>query len=323
MPGIMIFVIVLALIGSVATVLAVMAGRTYKANRKRTDSLNLRNSGHRVAVACTVLAIGCTLYASTHQVNTNDIGVITTFGHPDGELDNGLHFINPFSKVAPLDGAQQNDKRLSPTTCTTVRLANQSTACVENAVQWRINPAAADQLYQNYRQFDAIRSNLVDNNLAVNLNTEFARYDPLASLANQTTNQLNGGSGSSVDVLNLIADVVHVELQHDVGSAIVIQKVSITVVHYDSSTEDKINEYQAAAANTRIAKQNEQTAAAQAAANQALSQSVSNNPYVLVSTCFSDLTEMIQKNQPVPAGFSCWPGGNSNVLLGAGNSSGK
>ncbi|MGF7228868.1 MAG: SPFH domain-containing protein [Candidatus Saccharibacteria bacterium] len=311
----MIFAIIFLVIAVVAVVVSVFAGRSTD-----PDAKMFRNGARVVAVLAFILVGVMTVVSSANQVPTKEIGVITTFGHPDGELTNGLHFISPFSKVTTLDGAQQNDQRLSASTCTTVRLANQSTACVQNAVQWQIDPAAADQLYKNYKDFANIRSNLVDNNLAVELNTAFSGYDPLASLASQTstTGTTSAPTAISKDELDKIASNVLTALQADVGTSITIKKVSITIVTYDASTESKISQYQAALANTRIALQNEQTAAAQAAANKILSSSVANDNGVLVSKCYDLVAEMINKGVAVPPGYSCWPGSGSNVLVGAG-----
>ena len=52
-----------------------------------------------------------------------------------------------------------------------------------------------------------------------------------------------------------------------------------------------------------------------AEANRKLSSSVSNDPNVLVSRCFDILSEMVASKEPVPAGFTCWPGGGSGIVL--------
>lgn len=67
----------------------------------------------------------------------------------------------------------------------------------------------------------------------------------------------------------------------------------------------------------RIAEQREATAEKEASANRKLADSVSKDPNVLVSNCLNLLGEMVDKGQPVPAGFSCWPGGGaSSVIVG-------
>ncbi|WP_300676279.1 hypothetical protein [Nocardioides sp.] len=99
---------------------------------------------------------------------------------------------------------------------------------------------------------------------------------------------------------------------------ITVRSVTMSLLSLAQTTQDKINAYQAEVGNTRIAQQQEKTAAAQAAANKALSQSVSKDPNVLVSRCLDILNDMVKANQAVPAGFTCWPGGSSNLVLGAG-----
>jgi hypothetical protein len=52
-------------------------------------------------------------------------------------------------------------RAIAKTPATTVRLGNNSTAFVDNSVRWRIQPAAADELFLDYRQFENVRDNLV------------------------------------------------------------------------------------------------------------------------------------------------------------------
>jgi hypothetical protein len=48
---------------------------------------------------------------------------------------------------------------------TTVRLGNNSTAFVDVSVRGRIQPAAADELFLDYRDFDNVRDNPVTRQL--------------------------------------------------------------------------------------------------------------------------------------------------------------
>lgn len=90
-------------------------------------------------------------------------------------------------------------------------------------------------------------------------------------------------------------------------------------MRFDDSTQSRINAYQAEIGNTRVAEQKQQTAEAEAKANQMLAQSVSNDPNVLVSKCLDTLADMVEAGQQVPAGFSCWPGGGSALVVPSGN----
>lgn len=253
------------------------------------------------------LAISCVT-----QVTTKNVGVVTSFGRPIDTLSNGLHLKAPWHKVTEFDAAVQTDSHkgsgsgdTSP--CTDIRIGNQSVACLNNSIRWRIVQDSADDLYRDYREFDNVRDSLVTRELDAALNEVFASYDPLATV------DTNGRS--TAKSLDDLSEEVTARLRLKVGDQVEVLSVIIPLVSFDKTTQDKINDYQAELANTRIAKQRQQTANAEAEANRKLSGSVSNDPNVLVSKCFDTLKDMVRAKQQIPAGFSCWPGGGSSVVI--------
>lgn len=262
------------------------------------------------AAACAVLAVLLLAASCVTQVTTKNVGVVTSFGRPVGALGNGLHLKAPWHKVTEFDAAVQTDSHKGKDTessCTDIRIGNQSVACVDNSVRWRIVQDSADDLYRDYREFDNVRDSLVTRELDAALNEVFADYDPLAGV------DTNGASTApSLDELSV---EVTSRLRDKVGDQVEVLSVIIPLVSFDKTTQDKINDYQAELANTRIARQKQQTADAQAEANRKLSGSVSRDPNVLVSKCFDILAEMVNSKEPVPAGFTCWPGGGTGVVL--------
>ena len=60
---------------------------------------------------------------------------------------------------------------------TEIRLGNQATGFVQNALRWKIKPEAAGELYAEYRGFDNIGPGLVNQELAAALNFAFSGYD--------------------------------------------------------------------------------------------------------------------------------------------------
>ena len=66
-------------------------------------------------------------------------------------------------------------------------------------------------------------------------------------------------------------------------------------------------------ANTRIAEQRAKTATAEAESNRVLSESIKNDPNVLVSKCL----DAINEGKSLPAGFQCWPGTSGSVVVPA------
>lgn len=221
-------------------------------------------------------------------VSTRNIGIVTTFGKPNEELSNGWHMVSPWQEVTEMDGAIQLQK-FEGDKAMTVRLGNNSTANANVTIQWRLDPAAAPSLFMDYRTFDGIRDNLVDKELQVAMNSEFAKFDPLAP--------------GNADGAPLVAISKHVEddVQRAVGKRIEIEKVFVPLLAYDQQTQDRINALNIEKANTRVAEQAKQTAQAQADANRILASSVNNDPNVITANC---VTQSLSKNLPVQG---CWP----------------
>jgi regulator of protease activity HflC (stomatin/prohibitin superfamily) len=240
-------------------------------------------------------------------VPTREIGIVTAFGKPVRSLSNGLHVKLPWEDVHQLDGTIQTDNHTTPAHCTDIRIGNESTACIDNTIRWRIKLSAGQRLYQDYREMENIRDSLVTRELKAALNEVLSDYNPLE--------QIQADSESAKPDLNAFARDVRTGLSRRVGNDIEIESVILPIIRFDTQTQSKINAYQAEVANTRIAEQREQTAQAQARANRNLAGSISKDPNVLVSQCMDTLAEMVKEAQKVPIGFSCWPGGSPTSVV--------
>lgn len=259
------------------------------------------------AIVVGAIALLFLVFASTTMVSTKNIGVVTTFNKPTGHLTNGIHLKAPWSKVTEFDGAIQIDTRAGDT-ATEVRLGNSSMARVDNSVRWRMRPEASDELFLNYRDFDKIRDDLVIRELNVSLNDVFADFDPINEVAAaETSTDVKPAAVKTGSAQTELAEKVAEDLRRKVGDQIEILDVGIPVVHFDQSTQDRINAYQAEVGNTRIAEQKAATAAKEAEANRALSASISNDPNVLVSKCL----DIIKESGQSPLG--CW-GGTTTIV---------
>lgn len=283
-----------------------------------------------VAIVCFGLILLLEITSSVVMVGTKEVGVVTEFGKPVGELSNGIHLVAPWQDVTELDAAIQTDSvvddRKSPEcTSATVRLANQSTACVDDSIRWRIKQDAADDLFRDYRSFDNIRDSLVTRELNSALNSVMSRFNPLSTLINSSQNteteSAEGDTEEGAEInLPVLAKEVQEKMQAEIGGQIEVLSVIIPFAGYDRKTQEKINLFQAALANTKIATQEEKTALHEAAANKNLAASVSHDPNVLVSKCLGILDNMVKDGRPVPAGFSCWPGSGSALVVPAASS---
>jgi regulator of protease activity HflC (stomatin/prohibitin superfamily) len=273
--------VVVAMLLVIVTVIALLIRATSKNPAGRTTAL-------RIGVVAGGLAIFVLILGSTTIVSTRNIGVVTTFGRPGATLSNGLHVKAPWQSVTEMNGTIQIDNHTGEA-ATTVRLGNNSTANVENSVRWRIQPAAADELFLDYRDFENVRDNLVTRELRAALNEVFADFDPLSP---------ENSDGANVQVLG---DEVAEKLRAKVGGQIEIINVIVPLVNYDEATQSRINALNVEKANTRVAEQRAKTAAAEAKANEILAASVTDDPNVLVSKCLDAAREA----HISPLG--CWP----------------
>ncbi|MCW2830857.1 MAG: hypothetical protein JWP31_1549 [Aeromicrobium sp.] len=298
MAGMFVLTLLLLVVG----LALVVASRTSQPGTKGILGLS--------AAGALALAVVCLVLSTFTVVPTRDIGIVTSFGKPVGNLDNGIHAKLPWEKVKTLDGAIQTDSYLEKNSegCTDIRIGNESTACVDNSIRWRIKIQAGETLYKDYRDMENIRKSLVTRELTAALNEVLSDYNPLSQIQDDSAN----ASGPN---LNEFSRQVAEKLREQVGDQIQIENVIIPLIHFDKPTQSKINLYQAEVANTRIAQQREQTATAQARANDKLKSSVSNNPNVLVSQCLDTFSEMVKEAQPIPIGFSCWPGGSASSVV--------
>jgi regulator of protease activity HflC (stomatin/prohibitin superfamily) len=309
MPGTFLAAIVFA-------VLAVACGGFALLTRRRAEAG--RGSGGivaypaGVAVLLGVIAAFFVLLASWDPVGTQDIGIVTSFGQPVGHLGPGANFTAPWEQVTPMDEAIQVTD-YEGGNCVQIRIADQQTACADAAIRWRINPAAADSLFRNYKNSTAgVTNGLITPELDNTANLVFAGYNPVALL----NSPVPPGQPGNPTVPQL-AQQVQAQLTAKVGGEVTIISLFIPKITYDQTVQARLNAVLAQKADTLVAQQAEQTAADQAAANRALSGSVSNDPMVLVSRCLDYLDTLAKQGLVPPAGFSCWPGTGSGVVIPA------
>jgi hypothetical protein len=156
-------------------------------------------------------------------------------------------------------------------------------------VRWRIQPAAADELFLDYRDFENVLDNLVTRERRAALNEVFSDFDPPAP---------ENSDGANVQTLG---DQVAEKVRTKVGGQIEIINVIVPLVNYDEATQDRINALNVEKANTRVAEQRAKRAEAGAKANEILAASMSNDPNVLVGKCLDAPREAHRS----PLG--CWP----------------
>jgi regulator of protease activity HflC (stomatin/prohibitin superfamily) len=284
----------------------------HKAGAKH-DSQVARENARAALVVGAVLAVGALLtlfFSSFTTVSTKNIGVVTAFGKPTGELSNGAHFKAPWEKVHEMDAAvqpesfTQGQEGADPNhRCIDVRLGNQSIGCAELRFNWQIQPSDAQALYTTYRSFDHLRSTLVLGAARSAVNHAFADYNPIDLLT----------SGEKyTDVLTQKARAVSDMMRDDIGKQVNVTGVVIPIVLFDDATQANINAYQVQVGKTRVADQAQQTALKQAQANKTLADSLKETGIdVLISKCL----DLVEQGKTPPG--TCIPltAGNGSVLV--------
>lgn len=255
-------------------------------------------------------------FSTYRSVPPRSVGIKVSLGKVQGTLQSGPHLVKPWVKVISfpstiettrLQGDGKADIDDGP--CVTVRLGNQTTACVNATIQWHVNvndSKGVDALYASYRSFNHIEPNLVRPQVQHSLLAPFENYNPLAVLA---------ANGNLETPTKTLEDQGRTTLEQVLGNGISVTQYTINLVQYDAQTQDKINGYSSAVADTRIATQQEQTANARRAANDALNASqASTNPGVITQNCL-DLTERLSKDgKSLPASWTCLGNGATPVV---------
>lgn len=273
--------------------------------------------------AALFLAVLLWILGSMTIVEAKNVGVLTTFGKPDSRtLDPGLHWKKPWQKVTDIDGTIQTDEYKGDKGCIYVRIGDGSRSCLTATIRWRVNPDTADVIYGDYRSDDPtdnLRSAVVSTQFKSAAQAVLGEYNPIAGL--QVVEGSNAAAASDLnfapDYDKIAADLTK-QMADRVGDKdlVIVESVTVSYLSLADSTQQKLNDFIAAVGDTRIASQRRSTAAEEAKANKALSDSISNEPNVLVSKCLDTLADAVQKKYSLPAGFSCWGGGGAVVIPG-------
>lgn len=269
-----------------------------------------------IGVAVIAVGLGLLAFDSFTVVPTRNLAVQTSFGRPVDTLRNGFHVVAPWSDIHTFDATIQTLKMSADDTKDqgdpiTVRLANAATAKVDVTVQWQIDPDAdITQLYLDFRDFDNIGNNVVRRQLSAAMNAAFEKYDPLVSL------KANGGDARG-KTLGDLAEDVKAALTAQLPSGLKVRSVLVPRIDFDDNIQAKINQYLAALAETQIAEQRQQTAAAQKKANDLLAVAHST-PEVLYQNCLDMVERLTRDGKTLPAAFTCGAGPQTVVPVGSG-----
>jgi len=299
----------------IAAVFVFIVGYGYEDDKKWPIGFKATTAG-LILVAAIVIMI-----SSLTAVQSKFVGVGETFGKVESRTYNpGLNWKAPWTKIHQIDATVQTDQ-YNGDSAIVVKTGDGMETHVSLANRWRINPEAAGTIYQDYRSndpTDSFRKAVIDQNLKSVVQAVLASYNPIEKLQE---------SGQGTTSLSFMPDVVALgnEIQQKLDASIAktdaglplatIISVTVSGIKWSDATQAKIDAFNTEVANTRVATQREQTAKAEAAANEALANSIRNDPNVLVSKCLDTVQAAVDKGYALPAGFSCWPGGGTGVVI--------
>lgn len=319
------FIVSLVLI--VAGIIGIRSRKKYQpSTRMRAQDQQAAKMGVSVGAFLTlILGLFILVMDSWTMVPAKNVAVLNVLGNANASVANGPHVVWPWAKVELVDATKQNvnlnadmgqwDKGV----CTTipVRLGNSTTACPDMTLQWNINEGSnISSLWRNYRGTNDnvvanVGTNLVMRHLQSAANQAFEHFDPLKALNDQ---------GNVVVSTTQLGKDIENNLRAALGNDIVIDYVTLGLIHYDAATQNRINAYAQQVADTRIAEQAVQTAVKQAEANAKLAADTnSSNEGVKYQNCLNLIRDLAAKDQlkNLPPAFTCGEGG-ANVLLSAG-----
>lgn len=264
--------------------------------RTRAERRFARNVSATFAVLFCVAFIAALLFSTLSVVPTQRVGIPVTFGKMGDPVSAGLHFKAPWTKMERMDATIQS-LDASGDNPTTAKDVDKADVFVHNNVRWSIKEESATSLYRDYREFSNINDSLVQPAVRESIAAVMQDFDPLG-----TDNPSN----------TEIASKVKETLQKRVGDRVTIHEVTITLIDFAEPTKNRINALNTERGNSRIANQRKETASANAEANRILSESVANDPNVLIANCL----EMVQeKGDVLPAGFQCFPNAGNDLIV--------
>lgn len=218
-----------------------------KLDNKTEEATAVHTGARIVSIALACLTGLMLFFACAYTVPVRNVGIVTAFNAPTGRVTgNGLKFVFPWQRIADFDASIQiSDHTGESPHCTTVRIGSLATACVENRIQWQVNPSSAPKLYNDYKgNFHNLTNNLVETRIQNALNSVFSTYNPLSQVNLQTGQVGFDGAKLGRDV--------EAELNRTIGTDIRIISVSVPLVHHDHQTEANIQQFQDVIARSRI-----------------------------------------------------------------------
>lgn len=259
-----------------------------------------------------ILAVLLTAINCGTIVHANTVAVKINVGRASGVLDSGFHWKTPWSTTEEFTTRLQTTSRLaSPNEgdkqtrdCVDVK-ASGVEACIDTSVRWKIdynrNDSAASNknimdLWSNYGTFDKITSDLIRRETERVFANVYGGYTAQDAFGGSKTAEIDG------------------ELKSQLGDllkpyGITVDGVTLGDAHLLPDDQTRLNRLFTSQQDIMIAQNEADAAKKQAAANDNLNGSLTQQ--ILVQRCL----DAVSKMSPPPATFNCWPGGSGTPVI--------
>ncbi len=233
-------IIVLLVIGSLIGLLI---------SRKSTDT-DSKMIGTGASLGFLVVGFVVLFFSTFTIVQATQVGVPVSFGHVGKPLDNGVHFVAPWTSVEeypirPLTVQLTGHEKVI------ARTADAGQMSVEIAARWRVEKQDAEKLYYQSRTGDlnAISDNIVLPNLRQAVGQIYSVTGNLDAISNR----------------DKVAEDIRLQLNKQlVPYGIIVDTVSMRSVEPDAATASTISLYASQQQATRIAQEATKTATIEA-----------------------------------------------------------
>ena len=299
-------IVVLSIFGLAFIVLAVVA---FSNRNKVTDNsseffdrgVSKAKIWSVVAAVPLVVFILIFLFSSMNYTTARTVGIVTEFGKATGTIQPGLNWTAPWADVTEFPTSNQvldldatND---GPNVTVKFKGANGGggSGFVNVNITWQVkNDNEAVKLWQNWKEFEAVKDNVVNPRGQAAVVEVFGRYTPEEAIDGNKLQQFNDEVKQS---LSTALD----------SSGISVENVAIKRVDLSPEIQDRINKQVQAQADVQKAQIEQQRAQIDNQTNQLRQQSLT--PEALIRTCM-DVTNAwnVAQNGPLPASWNCFSG---------------
>jgi hypothetical protein len=252
------------------------------------------------------------LIGSTYTpVGTSDVAVVTSFGHTDGDLNSGVHFIAPWKDTTVWDHSVQRTS-FEGSNCLQVRIFGGQTACLPTVIQWQAEPSAADQQFRRFRTFLRMQAAYMSASTIVGFfNNRFETFNPItvASL------QANGSTGGTT-VTSLVRQVA-TDMRAAYTGQVNIERITVGTPQYSSYVDGQLGKVVGAKVGLETATINAKTAIQEANAAKNLTLGNHLSQLAVLQNCIDTVKSLAQAGESTSPTFNCnlFGGSSSGVLV--------